>query len=235
MTKAKTASRSELLEYFDEYIKIIKTSSDVYLDMDTERYKSRSAGKVVSKKRVYSEGAKMFRLIGKIYQNVLLPKLLSTVMEDYWPDLEIGKCEPSAEWFLRIAMGEIPYQRRSASDQDVILKGDEIVDAMLTYYQIGQDIWFKRITENRPENWYRNSQFLYANTKAPAEKTKEGIREPVRNGLYILLAANENGKPLPSRLEIWLEMNPRDLFTTEEGRAERDRQAARLKQGEASL
>ena len=238
MTKFKEISLSEreaLLDNLVDYFSILRNSFDMYQDLNTERYKLRSTGKIESKKKVYSTGVKLSRLIDQIYTKALCPNLLKTVIEDYRPDLEMGKCEYSVEWFLDIAMGEVTYQRRSASDQDVISKRNEIVDAMLIYHQIRQDVWFKRITQYYPENWYHNSQFLNANTKAPAEKKEKGIREPIKTGLDLLLAADKDEKLTPSRLAIWLAMNPRDLFTTEEGRAERDRQAARLEQGETTL
>ena len=223
-----------LLECLNAYFGILRSSFDTYEDLKTGRYKSRSTGKAVSKRKVYSTGVKFSRLMSEIKSRALHPDLLNTAIDDYWPDLEMEKCEHPAEWFLGIAMGEIPYQRRSASDECVISQGNKIVDAILTYHQISRDIWFNRITQNHPENWYQNSLFLYANTKAPAEK-KEGIREPIMAGVKLFLLAEQGERPQPSRLEIWLVMNPRELFTTDEGRAERDRQEARFRNGEVNF
>lgn len=53
--------------------------------------------------------------------------------------------------------------------------------------------------------------------------------------MVLLLKAQEDDKPQPSYLELWLAMNPRELFTTDTGRSERDRQAARFRAGATTL
>lgn len=224
-----------LFDCMTAYIKLVGGMSDLYEDLTKEEYRSRATGKIVAKRKIYSTGSKISKMESLIYKNASHLQPLRTAICDYWPDLEMGKCEHSAEWFFDIAMGKRHYQRRSASDGDVIFKGNEIIDAMLTYHQIARDIQSKKITQSYPENWYQNALFLYAHTKAPNEKQLRGIREPIRNGLEILLLAYQGDRPEPSRLELWLAMNPRELFTTDEGRAERERQVARLNQGEAIL
>ncbi len=70
-------------------------------------------------------------------------------------------------------------------------------------------------------DWYKKYDFLYRNTK-PNRKNKLSERISVNSGMKYVLLAYQEGEPI-SKLGLWLAMTPRDVFSTDEGRAERDR------------
>lgn len=225
---------NSILNNIQELIKSRARRSCFYIDTKSGRYREFSSNKIISKSRVWSESSKADKLLLNVIDSLKFGDTFDVAFSDYFPELSLGLMNDSASWFYEIGSGIRPYARRSASDLTVIEHGDDLVDAMLSVYRINCGIETGEITQQYPLEWYRGHATLsdYSKTAPVMDKL---ARTSVHNGMFLLLKAREDGKPMPSRLAIWLAMNPRDLFTTEEGRAERDRQAARLEQGETSL
>ncbi len=216
------------------YIDGMSIHARVYRDSKTERFISVDSGRIFSKKKMNDCLKDLDRLRASIESKVKRGDIFRLIVSDYFPDMAIGEMARSAEWIYDACMEVIPYKKRNVDDQVVIDQKESIVDAMISAYRISIGVESGEIEQIFPVQWYRDSAFLYGHSKT-IDNNDHNERTAIHNGMFLLLKAREDGKPMPSRLAIWLAMNPRDLFTTEEGRAERDRQAARLEQGETTL
>lgn len=223
-----------LLSDIQELIEIRARGGQRYLDEASGRYREFSTGKIVSKTKVEADYVRRKRLLSHVTSNMKFGNVFDVAFSDYFPELALGRMNDSAMWFYEIGSGQRPYARRSASDRTVIEHGSDLVNALLAVNEIDCGIASGVITQVVPLAWYEGNATLYAYSKtAPVLDKLE--RTSIHNAMILLLKAKEDGKPQPSRLELWLAMNPRELFTTDEGRMERDRQAARLNQGETTL
>ena len=228
-----SASRHEQLNEIQELIEIRSRRGRVYID-ESERYRDFQSGSIVPKRKMKADIDRENVLLLRITNEMKCGKIFDVAFADYFPELSLGRMNNSALWFYEIGSGSRPYTRRSANDRTVIEHGNDLVDAMVSVYRIDCGIESGKITQRRPLAWYESHAVLSAYSKT-APVMDKSARTSVHNAMILLLKAREDGKPMPSRLAIWLTMNPRDLFTTEEGRTERDRQAARLEQGETTL
>ncbi len=234
MTIAPDRNDLSILNDIQELIEIRARNGEVYIDSKTGRYREYKTDKIVPKSKMEAAHSREARLLPRVINNMEYGDVFDVAFSDYFPELSLGRMNDSASWFYEIGSGIRPYAKRSASDCAVISHGDDLVDAMIAVYQIACGIESGAITQWQPLSWYTNHAILHAYSKT-APVMEKIARTSDRNGMFLLLKAREDKNPMPSRLEIWLAMNPRDLFTTEEGRAERDRLAARLEQGETTL
>ena len=222
-----------LLSDIQELIEIRARGGRRYLD-ETGRYREFATGKIVSKTKVETDYARRKMLLCHVTNSMKCGNVFDVAFSDYFPELALGRMNDSAMWFYEIGAGQRPYARRSASDRTVIKHGNDLVNALLAVNEIDCGIASGAITQVVPLAWHEGNATLYAYSKtAPILDKLE--RTSIHNGMVLLLKAQEDRKPQPSRLEIWLAMNPRELFTTDEGRAERDRQESRFRSGEIYL
>lgn len=223
-----------LLSDIQELIELYSRKGRVYIDTKTERYREFASNKIVPKSAIRADSAKSDKLLLRVFNGLKFGNIFGVAFSDYFPELALGRMSNSASWFYEIGSGQRPYARRSASDLTVIEHGNGLVNAMLSVYRISCGIETGEITQQYPLKWYESNASLYALSKT-LPVLDESVRTSIHNAMLLLLKAREDGRPEPSRLEVWLAMNPRELFTTDEGRMERDRQAARLNQGETNL
>ena len=234
MTAINTQCDKDLLKDIQALIEIYAKRGRVYIDEKTWRCHEFSSNRVIPKAMIQFYFSEEERLLFHITSKMRCGDTLDVAFSDYSPELLLGRMNNSARWFYEIGAGVRPYERRSASDSTVIEHGNDLVTALLAVYQIDCGIEAGKISQRLPLAWHKNNAILSAYSKTAPVMDKLA-RTSVHNGMFLLLKAREDGRPMPSRLEIWLAMNPIELFTTIEGRAERDRQAARFKRGETSL
>lgn len=234
MTIIPDRNNRSILNDIQELIEIRARDGEIYIDSKTGRYHEYKTDKIVPKSKMDAAHSREVRLLPSIIDSLECGDIFDVAFSDYFPELSLGQMNDSAMWFYEIGSGIRPYVKRSASDHTVISHGNDLVDAMIAVFQIACGIESGAITQWQPLAWYTNQAILHTYSKT-APVMKKTARTSDRNGMILLLKAREDGRPMPSRLEIWLAMNPRELFTIDEGRAERDRQEARFKQGETSL
>ena len=216
-----------------EYVAGMSIHGRIYTDSRTGQFVSFDTGKVFPKKKMNALLKNLDRLNASIRERLNNGNTFQLIVIDYFPDMAIGKMERSEQWIYNACMAT-PFYRRNASDQTVIHQKERIVDSIISLGCISEDIESGKINQVFPPQWYQDCAFLHGHSKT-IESENYGERTAIHNGMFLLLKAREDGRPTPSRLEIWLAMNPIELFTTAEGRAERDRQAARFRSGKTSL
>lgn len=234
MTVSDNQYGDELLNDIRKVIEIRARDGQLYRDKKSGRYHEFKTNKIIPKAEVEENSSRGKRLWLHVINSMKCGDILDVAFSDYFPELRLGLMNDSAAWFYEIGSGIRPYARRSASDHTVIEHGNDLVDAMLSVYKIDCGIASGDITQILPLAWYEGNATLYAYSKT-APVLDKLARTSIRNATFLLLKAQEDRKPPPSRLAIWLAMNPRELFTTDDGRSERDRQEARFTRGETAL
>lgn len=214
------ATDDEVKAVLEGWIADIRSLGELSSEYNSNRVRCVSTGKIVNRRKLDAIFSRIDKKQLWILKHVQQSRGVNKTISDYYNDLRIGKSEGIIDRLMSIVRGESEYTQRNASDAIVLSGREEIVDSMFALHSImlarnsGQESLSRSVDEMR----FKSVLSGYAKTDI-----SEGQPRSITFGWHRLISADEGKEPMPSRLELWLAMYPRNLFTTDEGRAERDR------------
>ncbi len=164
-------------------------------------------------------------------EHAVNPNRLRVALIDYAPEISLGHMSEPDQFIYDIMSGNVIYERRTVSDRVALDMRDMVVETMFEIQRMKNE--FKQNGNNGsvPLKWYLSCEFLCANTKnSPYMSGDEHFSMSVGNDILSRswTFASQGGFSPSDRISLWLHMNPRYLFTTEEGVSEWDSLKAQL-------